>query len=144
MSSISKLFWVVISLAGCLFFSAHSLAASYYKWVDEKGVSHFSEHPPQTLPAEIVQTQTRVPPPENSDVPDPSSEEPVAASEPEPENHDNVDPARCEAEEARLRQLTSGARLRIKNEQGELIYLEADQIKQEIEKSRQAVRESCG
>ncbi len=124
------------------------LAGEYYKWVDENGVSHFSERPPQTAEAASVQTikiktQAKEAPQEDSSndtAPEQLSGPLKVAADP---NAKHLDPKRCSAERERLKTLNSGSRIRMQDTQGGFYYLEKAQILNEIKSSQQAIRESC-
>ncbi|WP_053979305.1 DUF4124 domain-containing protein [Marinagarivorans algicola] len=141
-TAIIVLFVTVLSL------SLTALAGKYYKWVDENGVAHFSERPPQAAEATSVQTvkvktHAKEDPSENSDEDSPPTQlsGPLqAATDP---NAKQLDPERCKAEQERLKTLNSGSRIRMQDTQGGFYYLEKAQILKEIQRSQQAIRESC-
>ena len=118
-----------------------AMGGEYYKWVDDKGVAHFSERPPQASNVEKIKTNARTP----------TKEETAATTTAETEGGvvnnttkaSTLDPNRCNTETLRLKSLTSGARIRMEGPNGEPIYLEKAQIDAEIQKSRQAISESC-
>jgi hypothetical protein len=116
-----------------------AMAGEYYKWVDEKGVSHFSERPPaQANTAEKIKTHARTPTEEEASAADTAIEKELA-----PTQKIQADPERCNKEKQRLSQLSSGSRIRMQDAKGGFYYLEEKQIQQEIQKSKQAIAESC-
>ncbi|BCD98000.1 DUF4124 domain-containing protein [Marinagarivorans cellulosilyticus] len=126
-------------LTCCFMVSTPAMAGEYYKWVDDKGVVHFSERPPQeTNTAEKIKTHARTPTEEETSAADTAIEKELA-----PTQQIMADPARCDQEKARLKQLSSGSRIRMKDAQGGFYYLDENQIQQEIQKSKQAISESC-
>lgn len=138
----------------CLLFGGLSMASSageYYKWVDENGVSHFSERPPQSKTEAVkvkVKTKSAAQAPQTQGEQEPSqlsSQTPAANNNSNNNSNNNtkIDTTRCEAEKMRLKSLSSGARIRMQDDQGGFYYLEQQDIANEIKKSRQAIRESC-
>ena len=119
--------------------SAPTMAGEYYKWVDEHGVSHFSERPPaQADIAEKIKTHARTPTTEEAQEAKTAINKELA-----PTTQTLADPARCDQEKARLTQLSSGSRIRMQDTQGGFYYLDEQQIRQEVQKSQQAIAESC-
>ncbi|HEY7773283.1 MAG TPA: DUF4124 domain-containing protein [Marinagarivorans sp.] len=129
-----------IAALGLALIAMPSTAGEYYKWVDENGVSHFSERPPKEATAEKVKTSARPPTTEEVDAAESAEQEALVD---EPKAKIGQDPARCTAEQNRLKQLSSGARIRMQNPDGGFYYLDERQIQQEMQKSRQAISESC-
>ncbi len=116
-----------------------AIAGEYYKWTDENGVSHFSERPPQQADsAEKIKTHARTPTTEET-----QEANTAINKELEPTTKILADPARCDKEKARLTQLSSGSRIRMQDTQGGFYYLDTQQIQQEMQKSKQAISESC-
>lgn len=119
-----------------------AISGEYYKWVDDKGVVHFSERPPLATTAEKITTRTRVPVKEEAPATNTTGNTEVNATN----NNAQVstlDPNRCNTETARLKNLTSGARIRMLGPNGEPTYLDKSQVEAEIKKSQQAISESC-
>ncbi len=131
-------------------FTHHALAADYYRWTDQEGILHLSETPPHTstygstiVHLEKLTTKTYTPPSDDSDstqTDEDTLNEFDASLKPE---LSLKDPKRCRAEKGRLSLLNSGARIRMKDKNGEDIYLSAQQIQNEITQSQKAISESC-
>ena len=116
-----------------------AMAGEYYKWVDKDGVSHFSERPPeQAAIAEKIKTHARTPTTQETQEAKSAIKKELA-----PTTQTLADPARCDQEKARLKQLSSGSRIRMQDTQGGFYYLDEQQIRQEVQKSQQAITESC-
>lgn len=125
-------------LIATLLLSAQTHAGEFYKWVDEKGVVHFSERPPKQADVEKIKTTARTPSAEEK-----QEAEAAQSSEMAPTTEVNNDPTRCNGEKARLQKLLSGSRIRMSDGNGGFKYLDKAQIDGEIEKSRQAIKEAC-
>jgi len=105
---------VILSLG----LSSMAIAQSVYKWVDENGVTNFSQQPPQGIETEktlirpAAQTGgTLVEPKIDTD--GPSGEMVLEKVNPEPVYEKN--PALCERARALLKTLSTGQRLRLKD-----------------------------
>ena len=126
-------------MATLLIAATPAMAGEYYKWVDKDGVSHFSERPPEQADiAEKIKTHARKPTIEESQEAKTAIKKELA-----PTTQTLADPARCDQEKARLKQLSSGSRIRMQDTQGGFYYLDEQQIKREMQKSKQAITESC-
>lgn len=125
-------------LIATLLLTAHANAGEFYKWVDEKGVVHFSERPPKQEGVEKIKTSARTPSTEEK-----QEAQAAQSSAMAPTTETNNDPERCNGEKARLQKLLSGSRIRMSDGNGGFKYLEQAQIDAEIQKSRQAIKEAC-
>lgn len=125
-------------IATALLTSVNAHAGEFYKWVDEKGVVHFSERPPKQENVEKIKTSARTPSTEEK-----QEAQAAQSSAMAPTTQANNDPERCNGEKARLQKLLSGSRIRMSDGKGGFKYLEQVQIDAEIQKSRQAIKEAC-
>ncbi len=128
-------------------------AQTMYKWVDEKGVTHFSEHPP---PGERKASKVtpKVVPPSN-----PSAYDPQGWKSREAESKKlRVDrglqdqseakdrerrAAACERARSRIAFLQNTHRIHRDNPDGTRTYLDEAQREAEIARSREAASEYC-
>ncbi|HMU67783.1 MAG TPA: DUF4124 domain-containing protein, partial [Cellvibrionaceae bacterium] len=129
-------------LVGALALTASiSQAGQYYKWVDDKGVTHFSEKPVTGMDAKKMGT---------------SSKTADASSEPEPSATTDAPPAdgaaapaqaskdeNCKIAQDRLKALQSGQRIRLVGADGKFSYLDQNQINDEIQKTQDVLKTSC-
>lgn len=125
-------------LFSTLLFAGHCVAGEFYKWVDEKGVVHFSERPPKQDGVEKIKTTARTPTADEQQEATSAQSSAMA-----PTTQSQNDPDRCNGEKERLQKLLSGSRIRMSDGKGGFTYLEKAQIDAEIQKSRQAVKEAC-
>lgn len=123
-------------------FSTISVAGEYYKWTDNKGMSHFSERPPQSAQAVKVTTYAKAAPRNDAHNNEQAMQAPAAQPNSTLQNK-QPDIKRCKTESKRLKTLGSGARIRMQDVNGGFYYLEQDQIQNEIKKSKLAIQESC-
>lgn len=138
----------------CLLCLSFASQAAIYKWVDEDGVTQFSQFPPPEQAAERV---APAPPP---------ADDPAAAQERLQQKLEAFDERRqageenrqeearekeqlaqrkrnCEAARHNLEIFQRGGRTRIRTESGETTYLSDEQRQERLEAARRAVQEHC-
>jgi len=126
----------------CLLASGHTFAAAekVYKWTDEKGLTHYSQHPPFNTQTEVIKPQTG-----HSD----PVEYKVAAeanAEPKVENKVSAPPKdkeRCESARKAADTLKTYARVRLKGDDGQYRFLTPDEQQQKLKEANKAIQESC-
>jgi len=127
-------------LAGTLAASP-SMAAKIYKWVDEKGVTNFGEHPPKNVKAQSIKPSTGHSEPVNYDTPAaPQTAEQESAQAAPPSSKD---PERCEIARKNLATLQHFGRVRVPNEDGSFHYLTEEEQKERLAETREVIEESC-
>lgn len=114
-----------------LVFSCSSYAADYYRWTDSKGMTHFSDKPPQGVKAEKIRTGSKRP----------ATTEETETAETAP----NTSPseARCRTERERLSVLKSNRLIQMKDAEGNNRTLSADEVNEEIAFTEKAVTLYC-
>ena len=131
-----------------------AVAATLYRWVDEAGVTQFSQYPPPAREAERVETTPVAPPLPPAPKPAaPEAQAPAASPEPEPEAAPPGDPAsaappavrrqNCAAARSNLAGLESSARLRVTGPDGEVQWLTGEAREARLEQARENVRTWC-
>jgi hypothetical protein len=118
-------------------------AAQIYKWVDEDGVTHFSERPPKNTPAALIKPKT-------------GHSEPVfygdassASSEADPEVPDGMvtesdyHQERCEVARQNLETLKNFGRVKVRRDDGEIHYLSEEEQQERVATNQQMADESC-
>ena len=122
-------------------------AGSVYKWVDEKGVVHFSSKP--HYEAEDVETFEASKSPriggEPNEQDSQNNEESTEANE---ENVDNSEPTPeqieyCNILKSNLKTLKSSPRVRMQKENGEYEILGDEARQSEIDRIEKSIKESC-
>ncbi len=109
----------------------NSYAADYYRWTDSKGMTHFSDKPPQGIKAEKVRT---------------GSNRTATADDPEPaETAPKTSPSeeRCRMERERLSVLKSNRLIQMKDAEGNARTLSAEEVNEEIAFTEKAVTLYC-
>ena len=143
-----------LSIALCiasLSAGSQALAAKVYKWVDENGVTHFSEHKPNDIKATEIKPNTgHSEPVSYVDVKD-SAPQNVVKTEASARQEDEAkikqalkDPTRCAAARKNLETLQNFGRVKVKDEDGEgFHYLTPAEQSERLKTTQQAISEAC-
>ena len=138
---------MIVTATLLLGLSASTMAAQVYKWVDERGVTHFSATPPAGQSATTVSpniTQPKAQPaPAAADTGedkeqtaiDKKVKADVAEQEAQRQQY-------CERARTNLAQLQNNPRLRIESE-GEVRRIDEDERQSRIEKLKTDIAENC-
>ena len=139
---------LIIIGTGCLALSA--TAEKVYKWVDQQGITHYSEQPPADKKAATIkikphQVESKTP---QSQAIEPDSQAPQLQTEVETRLSREqlaVQRKNCTTAGNKLRALQNAGRVRQLNaESGEYIYL-ADEVKlAQIQQMSDYLRDKCG
>lgn len=118
-------------------------SAQIYKWVDEDGITHFSERPPKNTPAALIKPKT-------------GHSEPVfyggassSASETEPEIPEGMvteaayHQERCEVARQNLQALKNFGRVKVRRDDGEIHSLSEEEQQERVATNQQMADESC-
>lgn len=124
---------------------------NYYRWVNERGnVVHSDRPPPKGTDYEVVSTistQRRQVAADEGAVPadaeTPKKNAEAAPAVPRLEPSIIKDPAKCEAARANLEKLNSKARIRMRNEEGEMYFLTPEQQQQQRQRAQDAIDAHC-
>lgn len=125
-------------------------ARDYYKWTDDEGVTHYSARPPHNRVAEVVSVTTgerTAVPASGSDssqgssasTPDTESDTQTAATDPAKLK----DPERCQNARDNLEVLSNNAKVRMRNESGDIHYLTEEEKAEKSREFQKAIDESC-
>lgn len=129
--------------------SVSAMASQVYKWVDDKGVTHFGTQPPQGQPATQINTkvpQIRSVAPTSTPSTDSASDaqkaidekvkQDVAAKEDERKKY-------CEQVRTSLSQLKNNPRIRVTEENGEVRRIDENERQTRIQEAEKAIQEHC-
>lgn len=139
---IFTLCWILAAGAS----AAVSQAATYYRWVDDEGVPHYTSTPPQGVISEKVNMGSGRAP--VSDTPSSATHDETDQGQPQPADQTttaqtSANKAYCEKARQRLQTLQSGRRLRMSTEDGGFRYLNEEDIQREIAETQKNMDESC-
>lgn len=131
--------------------STTAMASQVYKWVDDKGVTHFGANPPQGQAATSVNTVIAQPKaPTTAAKPTPPSEDRGSAEQKAIDAKVKQQVAEqaaerkkyCETVRTNLAQLQNNPRLRTEIN-GEQVRLGEDQRQEKIAEAQKAIQENC-
>ncbi len=117
-----------------------SYAVKIYMWTDAQGTTHYGEHPPKDVKATLIDARTghSAPPPE------PDSNENNKTDDKQVKQQTSVkDPERCALAQKNLSTLTTSARVKIPDNDGNLRYLTEQEKQQKIDDMQKIVSENC-
>lgn len=130
---------VILGCCLLICLSQGSFAAKVYTWTDENGVTHYGEHPPKGVNAKKINARTG----HSEPTPAPAAATPESTAEAAQEAPNYKDPERCDAARKNLDTLTSGARIRIPDENGNMRYLADDEREAKVAETEKIIEESC-
>ncbi|WP_444883731.1 DUF4124 domain-containing protein [Microbulbifer sp. PSTR4-B] len=157
-------------IALAMLFSGLALAAQangIYKWVDENGVVHFGEQPPSSTEVEVIkkpkserykqweaEQQAAIaaekakqvaakPTPERKNTTKQEAQGPSKVDEQVARAQAAARAQRCESSQKNLKALTTHARVREIDEQGNHRMLGEDERQERITKEKQSIRDNC-
>ncbi|WP_397377348.1 DUF4124 domain-containing protein [Pseudomonas sp.] len=143
---------MIITSSLLLAISATAMAGQVYKWVDDKGVTHFSAQPPQGQEASTINTALPVPKPAPAETTKPAPtfesianpeqaaidakvKQDVVAKEAERKKY-------CEEVRTNLAQLQNNPRLRMEVE-GEVRRLSEEERQARIAETQKSITDNC-
>lgn len=140
---------IVISAALSLVCTS-AMATQLYRWVDENGVTQFSQQPPaedqyqrlQVKPAPELGTGSLAPAPDASAEEQTEATEPAAAAQPTPEQQAKL-AEQCDALRANLTTMQNNPRLRRTLEDGTVERIGEDERQAMIAKAQADLQEHC-
>lgn len=133
---------LILSIACILVSSqASAIAEKVYKWTDEKGQTHYSQHPPFNTQTEVLKTQTGHSDPVDYKATSETKDKVEAKAE--SNTAPPKDKERCENARQNIEALKTHARIRIKGDNGEYRYLTPDEHQQKVDEANKAMKESC-
>src|SRR5690606_1529234 len=122
-------------------------AAKVFKWVDENGVTHFSEHPPKNTASSQIKPKIVHSEPVNyeSTAETEAVSENATARKAEEELAQSLkEPTRCAAARKNQETLENCGRVRVKNENDDgFHYLTPDEQQEKLRATNKAIEESC-
>ena len=119
----------------CVGVAATAHAGQYYKWTDEKGVTHFTDKPPKNSQAEKVDKTKRIPKTHEQ-----AAAEKQAAVEAAAMAEQKL---KCDDEKSRLNKLKTSEKINIRQADGSLRQLTKEEVQEEIAKSENALKVAC-
>lgn len=118
-------------------------AATYYRWVDENKVTHYTSDAPEGREYEVVKTMGGKSTPTPRQAPRESTNDNKSAAPQVTDGSPKKDKEICKTAQENLRTLQDHALVRQKNEYGEEVVLTDEQKEKEIQRAKQAVKTYC-
>lgn len=141
---------VLASFLASLALSSNSLAArSFYKWVDQAGVTHYTTTPPPGQKATLVKTYGDKNRPTSSPEPSQSKKAKVATSDKPGSESDTSkpqyqkNPEYCRQARKNLTTIDSSNRVRLKDASGQLRYLSHEEKNERRDEALKAIKINC-
>ena len=132
--SLVCLMLAIITSSGSLF------AEDYYRWQDDKGVTHYGSTPPKGVDAVLVKTYGTSKPA----IEQPNSNTGEPAVDPERQRRlTEQQSRRCDEERQRLATLQQSTRVRMENANGDARYLTQEEIDSEITTTQRVIDDIC-
>ncbi len=128
----------IATLVGIVVVATPAAAEKVYKWVDSDGVTHYQAHPPKNLKTETLITKTGHSAPSVNAAKEQSAE--LASAEIETQKASD---AECEKARANLNLLNQGQRVRIKDDNGDLVYLDDSQKAAKRAEAQRFLDQAC-
>ncbi len=132
-----------LSLASLLFTSMISQAATYYRWVDDNKVTHYTMDIPEGREYEVVKTIGGKGISPQSSSSSSSKQQSTATNSSSSETSTKKDKTICEQAKANLKMMQEHSRIRQKDEYGNEILLSEEQKEKEIQRAKEAVKTYC-
>lgn len=139
-------------LAGCLLTASAAAAEKVYKWVDEQGITHYSQTPPPGVAAEPVAVTAggggddaaldryrEIISPPKAEAPDGKAKE----GDIEPAQKAEARARNCKLARERLAVLTSRSRILVLQPDGTSVRLTEEERQAEIERMKTIIAANC-
>ena len=130
-----------LPLAGLIFTLTINVASAenYYKWTDDKGVTHYSEKSPKNTPTVKGRTHTGHSAPTTYASVKAAKEIPAPTNKPQ----NLKDPARCKIAKSDLQSIDNSSRIKVKGENGAFRFLSKDEIAKRKKETIITIKKSC-
>ena len=147
----------ILIIAG---FTAPVIAADYYTWVDENGVTNYGERNPRGYEAQYVTRNQRfgIQTPPRDETPEPAASDSASTAGASPIDPDamvaeerdalrakiaSAKASNCEVGKRNLAQLEAFRRIRVSDDNGENRLLTQDEKQAKADEARDIIRENC-
>ena len=148
---IKKPLLLLSALCLTLLLSPASHAGKFYKWVDSQGVTHYGENPPDTETAAVVNVKTGASSDQEQAIEqleekrkaaEAAKQAPEEDSELAKQNRE-IMANNCKIQRQNLAQLKANRRVKETDTNGEVRYLDEEQIKARVQEVEKYISENC-
>ncbi|MDY6922010.1 MAG: DUF4124 domain-containing protein [Pseudomonadota bacterium] len=150
---IRKTLFLVSALCLFLTLATGAQAGKFYKWLDEDGVTHYGENPPDTETATVINVKSGASSDQQQAIDRLEAQRKAAADEAKadvPTEEDEIERRNreimannCKIQRSNLGQLKANRRVKTTDENGEVRYLDEQEIAQRIKEVQQYLDENC-
>lgn len=148
---IKKPLLLLSALCLTLLLSPASHAGKFYKWVDSQGVTHYGENPPDTETAAVVNVKTGASSDQEQAIEQLEEKRKAAeAAKQAPEEDSELTKQNreimannCKIQRQNLAQLKANRRVKETDTNGEVRYLDEEQIKARVQEVEKYISENC-
>ncbi len=150
---IRKTLFLVSALCLTLTLATGAQAGKFYKWLDEDGVTHYGENPPDTETATVINVKSGASSDQQQAIDRLEAQRKAAADEAKadvPTEEDEIERRNreimannCKIQRSNLGQLKANRRVKTTDENGEVRYLDEQEIAQRIKEVQQYLDENC-
>lgn len=136
---------LLTSILSMTLMSTAALAADYYKWTDENGVTHYSARKPTDYAAEVIRINAsgRGPSPEATSPPAATGTPPETGSSSAAQAAPQKDEERCNWARTTLETLRNSNRVRIREDDGEVRILSEEEKSEQRQLAEEALKDAC-
>ncbi|MDZ7830053.1 MAG: DUF4124 domain-containing protein [Halofilum sp. (in: g-proteobacteria)] len=139
---------IIVALVALPLLVPAAEAARTYKWVDEDGVTHYTQYPPPDKEAQVIEPDIGIPSDTGTgaggDSGDDSGQQSADASGDQDGSGPKTMDEYCSQMREQLKLLNSGKPVRIKNEDGSLTSLEGDARAAKRADIATKINQNCG
>lgn len=148
---IKKPLLLLSALCLTLLLSPASHAGKFYKWVDSQGVTHYGENPPDTETAAVVNVKTGASSDQEQAIEqleekrkaaEAANQAPEEDAELTQQNRE-IMANNCKIQRQNLAQLKANRRVKETDANGEVRYLDGEEIKARIAEVEKYISENC-
>lgn len=131
----------IMLLAGLL--AAGATAAKVYKWVDDEGVTHYSQQPPPGGEAQVIDPEVSRPPEGSADEASASGSEASGATSDDAEGETQSLADFCQQLRDQAQLLASDRPVKIKQSEDTLVTLEGERRQRRLEDVKSQIQQHC-
>lgn len=135
---------IVIGLVALPLLVPVAEAARTYKWVDENGVTHYTQYPPPDKEAQVIEPDIGIPSDTGGDADGDGQQQSAGATGDQAGSGPKTMDQYCSQLRDQLKLLNSGKAVRVKNEDGSLTALEGDARAAKRADIATRINQNCG
>ncbi len=143
--------WLMPLILLIIFISEPTFAAKYYKWVDQEGVTHYGENPPDTATAKVINVSSGTPSDQQQAVESleqsrKDKRDKAASEDPNAKinaQNKEIMERNCKLQNQNLAQMKANSRIKETSESGVTRYLNEEEIAARRAEIENYIKENC-